>query len=147
MLSGAFIVATAPARCAKSASVADAFSRIAWAKADHSGICASVMPSCDCKVRIRWSTAAWVAPDGVGVLDDCAAAGAAVGGVGAADCAKPTEGTSKAATETARKKFAVNIFALLGLAQRQWPWPPPKPPPCHPPCQPPPQPCGPGGRP
>jgi hypothetical protein len=53
MLSGAFIVVTAPARCVKSVSVAAAFSRIAWAKADHRGICASVMPSCDCNVRIR----------------------------------------------------------------------------------------------
>src|SRR5437016_10970064 len=125
MLSGAFIVATAPARWLKSVSVAAAFSRIAWAKADQSGICASVMPSCDCNVRILWSTAAWVAEDGAGAFDDCAATGASVGGVGAADCAKPTEGASKAATETLRKKLAVNIFALLGLAQRQWPWPPP----------------------
>src|SRR5439155_21742069 len=139
----------------------------------NNGVCASVMPSCDCNVRMRWSTAAWVAAEGAGALDDdWAAAGAALGGVGAAVCAKPTEGTSKAATETLRKKFAVNIIALLRSAQRLWPWPPPKPPPpirascqpppcqpppcqppkprpCHPPCQPPPQPQprGPGGRP
>src|SRR5439155_23824392 len=110
MLSGAFIVATAPARCVKRASVAAALSRIAWAKAVHNGICASVMPSCDCNVRIRWSTAAWVAVEGAGELDDGAATGAALGGVGAAVCAKPTEGTSKAAMQTLRNGFGINIL-------------------------------------
>src|SRR5580704_1334608 len=64
MLSVAFIVATALARWVKSASVAVALSRIACAKASQSGICASVTPSCDCNVRIRWSTAAWVVAEG-----------------------------------------------------------------------------------
>src|SRR6516165_8292442 len=110
MLSGAFIVATAPARCVKSASVAAALSRIAWAKADHNGICASVTPSCDCNVRIRWSTAAWVAAEGAGELDEGAAAtvgaveagGGGIGAAGAADCAKAIEGTSTTAKPTPR---------------------------------------------
>jgi hypothetical protein len=76
MLSVALIAATAPARWVKSASVLAALSRIAWAKADHRGICASVMPSCDCSVRMRWSTAAWVAAEGAGDVG-CAAAGEA----------------------------------------------------------------------
>src|ERR1700730_6489900 len=113
MLSGALIAATDPARCVNSASVAAAFSRIAWAKYVHNGSCASVMPSCDCNVRIRWSAAAWVAADGAGALD----AGAAVGGVGAADCAKPIDGVSRAARATLRTSLAENMSALLGSAQ------------------------------
>src|SRR5262245_26154576 len=119
MFSGAFIVATAPARWAKRASVAAALSRIACAKADQRGICASVMPSCDCNVRIRWSTAAWVAAEGA------AAVGAPEGGIGAAgtgDCVRPVEGTSKTARAALRMRvafrFAENISPLLGLAQR-----------------------------
>src|SRR5271166_1062165 len=130
MLSGAFIVATVPARWEKSASVAAALSRIVCAKPDQRGICASVMPSCDCNVRIRWSTAAWVAAEGAGEPADGAvvgtgAVGAEEGGIGAAgagDCAKPVEGTSKAARATARirvgTRVSVNISPLLGLAQR-----------------------------
>src|SRR5712671_7209825 len=114
MLSVALIAATAPARWVKRASVLAALSRIAWAKADQRGICASVMPSCDCNVRIRWSTAAWVAAEGAGELD----AGAAVGGVGAADCAKPIDGVSRAARATLRTSLAENIPTLLGSAQR-----------------------------
>src|SRR5215469_3587186 len=93
MLSVALIVATAPARCANSASVAAALSRIACAKADHSGICGSVMPSCDCNVLIRWSTAACVAAEGVEAALGCATGA----GAGGAVCAKPIEGTSIAA--------------------------------------------------
>src|SRR5258705_4171978 len=113
MLSGAFIVATALARWVKSASVAAAFSRIAWAKADQSGICASVMPSCDCNVRIRWSTAPWVAAEGAGELD----AGAPVGGVGAADCANPIDGASRTARAILSTSLVDNIFTLRGSAQ------------------------------
>src|SRR5580704_8884873 len=80
MLSVALIVATASARWANSASVAAALSRIAWVKADHSGICASVMPSWDCNVLIRWSTAACVAAEGAGAAAGCAA-DAGAGGI------------------------------------------------------------------
>src|SRR5216683_3154076 len=145
MLSGAFIVATVPARCVKSASVAAALSRIAWAKAVHNGSCASVMPSCDCKVRIRWSAAARVAAEGAGDPAAGAAAGAgvaaegagepaagaaagagpeaAVGGIGATgavDCATPIEGTSKAARAIPRRSVEVDISTLPELAQRPW---------------------------
>src|ERR1700738_735647 len=121
MLSAAFIVATALARCVKSASVAAALSRIACAKASQSGICASVIPSCDCNVRIRWSTAAWVAAEGAEELDGGAAGaagvvGAAVGGSGVADCASPVKGASKNARTTPRAKNDVNIAILLSAS-------------------------------
>src|SRR6202043_1115915 len=124
MLSVAFIVATALARWVKSASVAVALSRIACAKASQSGICASVTPSCDCNVRIRWSTAAWVAAEGAGELDGGAAAGAAgvvgaaVGGSGVADCASPVKGASKAARTTPRARNDVHIAILLSASGR-----------------------------
>ena len=76
-MSVALIADTLAARWVKSASVLAALFRIACAKADHKGICASVMPSCDCRVRIRWSTAAWA--DG----ESSGGAGCAAVGVGA----------------------------------------------------------------
>src|SRR5215472_10460256 len=111
MLSTALIDATALARWAKSASVPAALSRIACAKAVHSGICASVMPSCDCKARIRWSTAVWVVAEGAGAVgcavDGEAAVGAAAAVEGSelvADWARPMEGTSNAARATPHAK-------------------------------------------
>src|ERR1700738_1587732 len=71
------------------------------------------MPSCDCNLRIRWSTAVWVAAEGAGELD----AAGAVGGVGAADCAKPIDGASRAARATLRTSFVENMPTLLGSAQ------------------------------
>src|SRR5437773_2755665 len=123
MFSGAFIVATTPARCVKSASVADALSRIAWAKGDHNGSCVSVMPSCDCNALIRWSTAAWVAAEGAGepaagAGEPAAGAGVAeavvggIGATGATDCAKPIEGTSNAARAIPHRSVEVDISTL-----------------------------------
>src|SRR3984893_937091 len=71
------------------------------------------MPSCDCNARIRWSTAVWVAAEGAGELD----AGAAVGGVGAADCAKPIDGASRAARATLRTSLVETMSPLLGSPQ------------------------------
>src|SRR5271154_1857216 len=121
MLSTALISATAPARRANSASVLAALSRIAWAKADHKGICASVTPSCDCKARIRWSMAAWVAADISGGAEAAAAGepGAAGGGAPAgaagieavpdAVCARPIAGASKIAKATLRQTDGENM--------------------------------------
>ena len=96
-----------------------ALSRIAWAKAFQSGICASVMPSCDCKARIRWSTAAWVAAEGAGIAGSAVDGEAAVGAVAAvewpevvADWANPMEGTSNAARVTPRANFEINMATL-----------------------------------
>ena len=119
MLSIAIIDVTALARCVKSASVLAALSCIACAKAFHSGICASVMPNCDCKARIRWSTAAWVVAEGTGVagcaVDGEAVVGAVAGVEGSevvADWAKPMEGTSNAARATPRATFEINMVTL-----------------------------------
>src|SRR5271170_4366773 len=127
MLSTAFISDTSPARRAKSASVLAALSRIVWAKADHNGICTSVMPSCDWSVRIRWSTAALVAADISGGADGAVAgatapaeggavegATAGAGGIAAADgddCARQTEGTSNVAKAMPRTMVGVNMTA------------------------------------
>src|SRR5438552_506946 len=81
-------------------------------------ICVSVMPSSNCSVRIRWSTAAWVAAE---VADDAgrtavgeAAGGAAVAvcGTGAvdADWARPTDGISRTARATLRARAEMSMI-------------------------------------
>src|SRR5215468_6551904 len=119
MLSTALIDDTEPARCVNSASVLAALSRIACEKAFHSGVWASVIPSCDCKARIRWSTAAWVVAEGTGVagcaVDGEAVVGAVAGVEGSevvADWAKPMDGASNAARATPRAKFEINMVTL-----------------------------------
>src|ERR1700745_303389 len=102
MLSVAFIADTLAARWVKSASVAAALSRIACAKADHTGICASVMPSCDCNVRMRWSTAASAEGESAGGAGGEAAGAGAAFGI-AADCARPMDGTNRVANATQKE--------------------------------------------
>jgi len=77
------------------------------------------MPNCDCKARIRWSTAACVVAEGAGVaccaVDGEAAVGAVAGVEGSevvAYWAKPTDGASNAARVTPRAKFEINMVTL-----------------------------------
>src|SRR5262245_49993267 len=119
MLSTALIDATALARGVKSASVLAALSRIACAQAFHTGICASVIQSCDRKARIRLSPAGWLAAEGAGVagcaVDGEVAVGAVAGGEGSevvVDWAKAMDGTSNAARATPRAKFEINMVTL-----------------------------------
>ena len=71
------------------------------------------MPSCDCRARIRWSTAAWVVAEGAGVAGGAVDGDAAVGVVAVVtDWAKPMDGTSNAARATPRAKFEINMVTL-----------------------------------